>query len=155
MHLDNYEIQKIGTNINVLYGAVDCRITYRRRKTTVNSVLFQDLNCSVLQCVAVCCSVLQCVAVCCSVLQGVAVCCCVLQCVVVCCSVLQCVAVCCSVLQCVAGCCSVLQCVAVCTRISTRFSELEDHQFAQDYQKPQFWMTVWGPWRFCGRTYPS
>jgi len=32
------------------------------------------LDCSVLQCVAVCCSVLQCVAVCCSVLQCVAVC---------------------------------------------------------------------------------
>jgi len=28
-----------------------------------------DVNCSVLQCVAVCCSVLQCVAVCCSVLE--------------------------------------------------------------------------------------
>ena len=32
MHLDHYEIQKIGTNINVLYGAVDCRISYRRQK---------------------------------------------------------------------------------------------------------------------------
>jgi len=33
------------------------------------------LQCSVLQCVAVCCSVSQCVAVCRSVLQCVAVCC--------------------------------------------------------------------------------
>jgi len=32
IHLDNYEIQKVGTNFNILYGAIDCRITYRRRK---------------------------------------------------------------------------------------------------------------------------
>jgi len=37
MYLDNYEIQKNGTNINVLYGAVDCWITYRRWRL----VLFQ------------------------------------------------------------------------------------------------------------------
>jgi len=27
MYLDNYEIQKNCTNLNVLFGAVDCRIT--------------------------------------------------------------------------------------------------------------------------------
>ena len=85
-------------------------------------LMYGEMGCSVLQCVAVCCSVLQCVAVCCSVSQCVAVCVWgdvfLLQCVAVCCSVLQCVAVCVwgdvFLLQCVAVCCSVSQCVAVC-----------------------------------------
>ena len=79
---------------------------------------YDQLSCSVLQCVAMCCNVLQCVTVCCRVLQCVtsshardaraatppriyAVCC------GVCYSVLHCVAVCCGV------CYSVLQCVAI------------------------------------------
>ena len=47
-----------------------------------SDVVFANLCCSLLQCVAVCCSVLQCVAVCCSVLQCVAV--CVAICVAIC-----------------------------------------------------------------------
>ena len=43
----------------------DAPAIYRRQTCMCCSVL----QCSVLQCVAVCCSVLQCVAVCCSVLQ--------------------------------------------------------------------------------------
>ena len=56
------------------------------KREAVHACTWNDVRCSVLQCVAVCCSVLQCVAVCCSVLQCVAVCCSVLQCVAVCCS---------------------------------------------------------------------
>ena len=52
-------------------------------------VFDSEVQCSVLQCAAVCCSVLQCVAV-----ASVDVFDCEVQ-----CSVLQCVAVCCSVLQ--------------------------------------------------------
>ena len=50
-------------------------------------LMYGEMGCSVVQCVAVCCSMLQCVAVCCSVLQCGAVCCSALQCVAVCCSV--------------------------------------------------------------------
>jgi len=32
MHLDDYEIQKIGTNFNVLFGQSTACMTYRRQK---------------------------------------------------------------------------------------------------------------------------
>ena len=114
----------------VLQGVAVCDILYflplNRLYNVIKELTFQNVCCSVLQCVAVCCSVLQhalrCVAVCCGVLRCVAI-----------CDVLyllpltrlyniskgliyerrMCVAACCSVLQCVAVCCSVLQCVAV------------------------------------------
>jgi len=71
----------------------------------MNNLLYDELVCLMLQCVAACLCELQCVAVCCSVLQvcykcvanvlhvGAAselqVCC---KCAAVCCSVLQCIA---------------------------------------------------------------
>ena len=71
-------------------------MSFRLGLTETPIWLHVKVNCSKLQCFAVCSSVFQCVPVCCSVLQCVAVCCSVLQCVAVCRSVVQCVAVRCS-----------------------------------------------------------
>ena len=75
-------------------------------------VAYNGIQCTVLQCVAVCCRLMHCGAVGHTPCQGD------LQMevvhTVVWCSVLQCVAAYCSVLRCVAVCCNMLQCVAAC-----------------------------------------
>ena len=73
----------------------------------VSWMYYNVLQCSMLQCVAVCCSALRCVAVC-------AECGSKLQCVVVCCSVLQRVVLCCSLLlHCIFNILKCAQCVGM------------------------------------------
>ena len=83
-------------------------------------VLFFEVCCSVLLCIAVCCSVLQCVAVCCG-----------RPCTVVC--------ICASLLLGLSGthsvCCSVLHCLALCCACCTCFNMLH---FAATSAQPCF-----------------